>query len=77
MSQYRNEQLGHLFEVCVSAHVALRMLLAFSQPVNCIFWPIKTLNWLVAASELHKHRRRVALLSGPTVNSLYYVYLQQ
>ena len=33
----------------------LRMLLAFSQPVNCIFWPIKTHNWLVAASKLHNH----------------------
>ena len=41
--------------VCVPAHFALRMLLAFSQPVNCVFWPIKTLNWLVAASKLHKH----------------------
>ena len=29
---------------------------AFSQPVNCIFWPIETLNWLVVASKLHKHR---------------------
>ena len=47
---------GHSIEVCVPAHFALRMLLAFSQPVNCIFWPIETLNWLVAASKLHKHR---------------------
>ena len=31
------------------------MLLAFSQPVNCVFWPTETLNWLVAASKLHKH----------------------
>ena len=53
--------------MCVSAHVALRMLLAFSQPVNCIFWPIITLNWLVAASKLHKHTGgHVALLIGPT-----------
>ena len=46
---------------------ALRILLAFSQPVNCVFWPIETLNWLVAASKLHKHRGMlhcwVALLS--------------
>ena len=28
----------------------------FSQPVNCIFWPIETLNWFVAASKLHKRR---------------------
>ena len=28
------------FEVFEAAHVALRTLLAFSQPVNCIFWPI-------------------------------------
>ena len=26
------------------------------QPVNCIFWPIRTLNWLVAASKLHNDR---------------------
>ena len=32
------------------------MLLAFSQPVNCIFRPKKTLNWLVAVSKLRKHR---------------------
>ena len=44
LSQYRNKQYGHLFEVCVSAQVALRMLLSLSQPVNCILWPIKTLN---------------------------------
>ena len=43
------------FEVFEAAHVALRTLLAFSQPVNCIFWPIGMLNWLVAASKLHKH----------------------
>ena len=44
------------FEVFEAAHVALRTLLAFSQSVNCIFWPIGMLNWLVAASKLHKHR---------------------
>ena len=54
ISQYGNKQLGYSFEVCVSAHVALRVLLAFSQPVNCIFRPIKMLNWLVVASKLHK-----------------------
>ena len=43
-------------EVFEAAHVALRTLLAFCQPVNCIFWPIGMLNWLVAASKLHKHR---------------------
>ena len=43
-------------KVCVSAHVALRTLLALSQPVNCIFWPIGMLKWLFAASKLHKHR---------------------
>ena len=31
------------------------MLLTFSQPVDCIFWPIRTLNWLVPTSKLHKH----------------------
>ena len=40
------------FEVFEAAHVALRTLLAFSQPVNCIFWPIGMLNWLGAASKL-------------------------
>ena len=45
-------QIGiHHSIVCVSAHIALRISLPLCQPVNCIFWP--TLNWLVAASELH------------------------
>ena len=54
----------------MSERIALRMLLALSQPVNCIFWPIKTLNWLTAASKLNKYRGHVALLSGPTVRLL-------
>ena len=41
----------------VSARVALRMLLALSQPVNCIFWPKEKLNWLVAANKLHHNLR--------------------
>ena len=45
----------HSIEFCVPAHFALRTL-AFSQPVNCVFWPIETLNWLVEASKLHKHK---------------------
>ena len=53
--QRRATRVG-AFEVFEAAHVALRTLLAFSQPVNCIFWPIGMLNWLVAASKLHKHR---------------------
>ena len=28
---------------------------ALSQPVNCIFQPMETKNWMVAASKLHKH----------------------
>ena len=46
---------SHAFEVCVPAHVALGAFFAFSQPVNCIFWPMKVLNWLVAESKLHRH----------------------
>ena len=59
------------FEVFEAAHVALRTLLAFSQPVNCIFWPIGMLNWLVAASKLHKDRVTccTAELSGPSMFS--------
>ena len=42
----------------VSTHVALRMLLAFlSKSIAFSGHAIKTLNWLVAASKLHKHRR--------------------
>ena len=59
IKQYRNEQQGHSFEICVSTNVVLRMLsVAFSQPVKCInFWVIKTQKWLVAASncKLHNH----------------------
>ena len=53
------------FEFCEAAHVALRTLLAFSQPVNCIFWPIGMLNWLVAASKLHKHRETCCTAEWP------------
>ena len=58
------------FEVFEAAHVALRTLLAFSQPVNCIFWPIGMLNWLVAASKLHKHRQ-----TCDTAEWLFYSFL--
>ena len=53
------------FEVFEAAHVALRTLLAFSQPVNCIFWPIGMLNWLVAASKLHKYRETCCTAEWP------------
>ena len=56
-AQWKNKQYGNSIEFCVPAHFVLRMLLAFSQPVNCIFWRIETLNWLVATSKLHKHRK--------------------
>ena len=54
------------FEVFEAAHVALGTLLAFSQPVNCIFWPIGMLNWLVAASKhRHKHRETCCTAEWP------------
>ena len=76
------------FEVFEAAHVALRTLLAFSQPVNCIFWPIHfsgqafsqpancifwpMLNWLVAASKLHKHRETCCTAEWPFYHFLFY-----
>ena len=65
------------FEVFEAAHVALRTLLAFSQPVNCIFWPIGMLNWLVAASKLHKHRETCCTAEWPFYSFLIlcHVYL--
>ena len=60
----RATRVGTL-EVFEAAHVALRTLLAFSQPVNCIFWPIGMLNWLVAASKLHKHRETCCTAEWP------------
>ena len=59
------------FEVFEAAHVALRTLLAFSQPVNCIFWPIGMLNWLVAASKLHKHRETCCTAEWPFYSLFY------
>ncbi len=55
----RATQVG-TFEVCVLTHVALRMLIMLVLAVNCIFWPIETLNWLfrhyyILASKLHKN----------------------
>ena len=52
-----NEQQGQSIEVLVSTHIPSGISLPLCQPVNCIFWLIKTLNWLVVAT------RRVALLS--------------
>ena len=51
-----NGQYGHSIEVCVSSHTALRISLPLCQPVSCIFWPVRMLNWLVAASQLHNIR---------------------
>ena len=62
------------FEVFEAAHVALRTLLAFSQPVNCIFWPIGMLNWLVAASKLHKHRETCCTAEWPFYSFLILCY---
>ena len=65
------------FEVFEAAHVALRTLLAFSQPVNCIFWPIGMLNWLVAASKLHKHRVTCCTAEWPFYVFLFYAQVTQ
>ena len=45
-------------------------------PVNCIFWPIETLHWLFRHYSVNciKIGGYVALLSGPTVYSLYCAY---
>ena len=61
------------WNLCVRACRITRKFLALFQPVNCIFWPKVMQNWLFAASKLHKYWRigHVALLSGPTVHSLY------
>ena len=51
--------------------VCPRMSLPFAQPVNCIFWPIKTLYWLVGASKLHKDRGTCCTAEWPyTFHSL-------
>ena len=68
-----NGQQHHSIEICVSTHIALRISLPLRQPVNCIFWPIRTLNWLMAAIELHNNRAPCPLLIGPTVYFLYCV----
>ena len=65
------------FEVFEAAHVALRTLLAFSQPVNCIFWPIGMLNWLVAASKLHKHRETCCTAEWPFYSFLILCFRHQ
>ena len=53
------------FQRSSTSIVKLRLLLAFSQSFNCIFWPIKTLNWLVAASKLHKLRETCYTVEWP------------
>ena len=59
-----NRRTTHLKFVCPRMS-QLRTLLAFPQPVNCIFWPIETLNWLVATSKLHKHRGTCCIAEWP------------
>ena len=49
----------------VSTYVILRISLPLWQPVNCIFWPMRM-------TEHH-----IALLSEPTVYSLYCVTIQE
>ena len=67
----------HSIEVCVSTHTALRISLPLCQQVNYAFyiWPIRTINWLVAASKLHINSRRFVQLNGPTVHSLYCAFV--
>ena len=62
-----NRQLKfvHSIEVCVSTHIALRISLPSCQPVNCIFWRKRTLNWLVAASKLHNDRASCCTAEWP------------
>ena len=49
-AQYKEWTLN--LSLCDHAY-CLRISLLLWQRVNCIFWPIRTLNWLVAASKLH------------------------
>ena len=53
----------------MSTHVALRTSLTLCQPVNCIFYPIKTLKWLVAASKLHNVRASCFTAESPFIYS--------
>ena len=56
------------FKFGVSTHVALRMLLALSQAVNCIFW-LQLVNCINIAGHL-------TLLNGPTVHpAVHSLYL--
>ena len=54
-----------------ATHIALRMLLTKSQPLNCIFWSMRTLDWLFAASRLHNDRAPCCTAEWPYCLSLY------
>lgn len=55
-SSIENGRYGHSNELDMTAHVALRMFAPLSQPVDCIFWPKRTLN----AVNCMKTRRKIA-----------------
>ena len=57
----------------MSAHIALRMLLALSQPVNCTFWPRRMLDFSHPVNCINIDRGHATLLSDPTVHSLFCV----
>ena len=42
-----------------------RISLPLCRPVNCIFWPARTLNWLVAAGKLHNQKAPCCTANWP------------
>ena len=66
LSQYTEWTVRPLNCVCVFTHIALRISLPLCQPVNCTFWPLRTLNWLVAANKLHNDRAPCCAAEWPS-----------
>ena len=72
----RVTQFGTFDVLCLHAcRITQSCSLCRFWPVNCIFWPIETLDWLFRLYSdqliLVKVGEHVAVLSDPTVHSLY------
>ena len=42
--------------ICVHACRVTHVITIIRPPLNCIFWPIRTLDWLLTASKQHNNR---------------------
>ena len=61
-----------MFKACDSTHAALPISLPLWFPVNCVFWPVRMLDWLAPVNriDLQKIEHNILQLSQSTASSL-------